>query len=197
MNTSDLVVGTWSLVSFVARRTDGGETREPWGQTPAGRLIYTADGHVAAVLAKPDRAPFVSEDPTGGTLDEINEAFEGLEAYAGRYEFDEVADSGRRGRVDPGLAQGRVAMPDCGQDQTSNPGQNLACNRSSISRRTWSSGTPAIWTATERAGLSGPATGPRNLRPTSDMCRPRSSLPGCASSGSLIRRGSRTANPSH
>jgi Lipocalin-like domain len=94
MNASDLV-GTWSLVSFVACRTDGGETREPWGQTPAGRLIYTADGHVAAVLTKPDRTRFVSEDPTGGTLDEIKEAFEGLEAYAGRYEFDETASAVR------------------------------------------------------------------------------------------------------
>lgn len=90
MTTSDLI-GTWSLVSFVARRADGGEVREPWGPKPTGRLIYTADGHVAAVLTKPDRTRFVSDDPTGGTLDEIKEAFEGLEAYAGRYEFDKAA----------------------------------------------------------------------------------------------------------
>ena len=43
------------------------------------------------MLTKPDRACFASADPTSGTLDEIKEAFEGLEAYAGRYEFDEAA----------------------------------------------------------------------------------------------------------
>ena len=89
MNARDLV-GTWYLVSFVARRADGSAAREPWGPAPAGRLIYTADGHVAAVLTKPDRVRFASADPTGGTVDEMKEAFEGLEAYAGRYEFDEA-----------------------------------------------------------------------------------------------------------
>lgn len=89
MNARDFV-GTWYLVSFVARRTDGFAAREPWGPAPTGRLIYTADGHVAMAMTKPDRPCFASADPTGGTADEIKEAFEGLEAYAGRYEFDEA-----------------------------------------------------------------------------------------------------------
>ena len=89
MNARDFV-GTWYLVSFVARRTDGSAAREPWGPAPTGRLIYTADGHVAVVVTKPDRVRFASADATGGTADEIKEAFEGLEAYAGRYEFDEA-----------------------------------------------------------------------------------------------------------
>ncbi|MDM0028893.1 lipocalin-like domain-containing protein [Variovorax saccharolyticus] len=94
MNAHDLV-GTWFLISFVVRRTDGSEIREPWGPTPTGRLIYTAEGHVAAVLTKPDRRRFVSADPTGGAPEEIKEAFEGLEAYAGRYEFDESTSTVR------------------------------------------------------------------------------------------------------
>lgn len=66
MNARDFV-GTWYLVSFVGHRTDGSAAREPWGPAPTGRLIYTADGHVAAVLTKPDRVCFASADPTGGT----------------------------------------------------------------------------------------------------------------------------------
>lgn len=42
-------VGTWSLVSVEARWPDGRVTA-PWGAHPPGRLIYSQDGHVTALL---------------------------------------------------------------------------------------------------------------------------------------------------
>ncbi|HEY2835386.1 MAG TPA: lipocalin-like domain-containing protein [Rhizomicrobium sp.] len=42
-------VGTWDLVSVEAQWPDGHVTA-PWGAHPPGRLIYTGDGHVSALL---------------------------------------------------------------------------------------------------------------------------------------------------
>lgn len=85
------LIGTWTLRSFVAIGSNG-ERREVWGEQPAGQLVYTSDGHMAVVMTRPDRARFVSADPFGGTLDEVKQAFEGMEAYAGTYHVD--GDSG-------------------------------------------------------------------------------------------------------
>jgi Lipocalin-like domain len=42
-------IGTWYLVSVEARWPDGHVTT-PWGAHPPGRLIYSKDGHMIALL---------------------------------------------------------------------------------------------------------------------------------------------------
>ena len=42
-------IGTWDLGAGEARWPDGHVTA-PWGAHPPGRLIYTADGHMSALL---------------------------------------------------------------------------------------------------------------------------------------------------
>jgi hypothetical protein len=42
-------IGTWNLVAVKARWPDGRVTA-PWGAHPPGRLIYTRDGHMSALL---------------------------------------------------------------------------------------------------------------------------------------------------
>ena len=81
------LVGTWSLVSFTAKSSAGDE-RHPHGTNPIGQLIYTADGHMSVVLSRSNRPRFAKADLMGGTPEEIRQAFEGLEAYAGTYEAD-------------------------------------------------------------------------------------------------------------
>ncbi|MHB1342927.1 MAG: lipocalin-like domain-containing protein [Thermoleophilia bacterium] len=81
------LVGTWSLVSFTALSSSG-EERHPHGRSPVGLLIYTSDGHMSAVISRSNRPKFASSDLVGGTPEEIKQAFEGLEAYAGTYEVD-------------------------------------------------------------------------------------------------------------
>jgi hypothetical protein len=89
MKSTDLV-GTWTLEAFSAKGSDGTEVF-PFGDAPKGLITYTAAGYMAAVLMKSGRTKFASGDALGGTSEEIKEAFEGFEAYAGRYEFDEGA----------------------------------------------------------------------------------------------------------
>jgi Lipocalin-like domain len=88
MQAGDLV-GTWQLVRFIAE-TPGGMRLAPWGPNPSGQLMYSAEGRMSLVMTDPDRAKFASTDAFGGTPEEIRHAFEGMEAYAGRYEVDSL-----------------------------------------------------------------------------------------------------------
>jgi lipocalin-like protein len=65
----DLVLGAWELVSFVARDETTGKDRQPLGTAPRGLILYTADGHMSAQLAKSDMS--------------------GYAAYGGRFSVDE------------------------------------------------------------------------------------------------------------
>jgi Lipocalin-like domain len=87
MRLEDLV-GTWSLESCIAKRPNGAEVF-PFGEAPRGLLTYTASGYMSAVLMSSGRQRFASSDHRGGTLEEVKQAFEGFDAYAGTYELDE------------------------------------------------------------------------------------------------------------
>jgi hypothetical protein len=65
----DAVLGAWELVSFTARDETTGEDRQPLGTAPRGLILYTADGHMSAQLAKSDMS--------------------GYAAYGGRFSVDE------------------------------------------------------------------------------------------------------------
>ena len=79
------IVGTWKLVS-VERGADDGTFSQPSDETPVGRLTYTNDGYMQAILMPGNRAAFDSCD-LYGTSEERQRGAEHLVAYAGRYEL--------------------------------------------------------------------------------------------------------------
>ena len=82
------VVGTWRLVSYVAADSTG-EYRPVWGDHPAGLIVYTADGHMAAQLYDPTRArlgPLSNASPLAAT----QPSFVGLYTYFGTFDLDTV-----------------------------------------------------------------------------------------------------------
>jgi hypothetical protein len=87
-STTHRFVGSWSLESWEAR-TPFGEVTYPFGEDPAGRIMYDATGNMSVQLMRQDRPRFNSDDPFGGTVDEIQSAFEGFFAYYGRYSVQE------------------------------------------------------------------------------------------------------------
>lgn len=87
MRLEDLL-GTWLVESCSAKGSNGVEVF-PFGESPRGFLLYTDSRHMATVLMSSGRPKFVSGDLRGGTAEEIRQAFEGFEAYAGTYELDE------------------------------------------------------------------------------------------------------------
>ena len=80
------LVGTWKLLSAIARNPNE-DTVYPFGEN--GRLMYDTNGNVSVFIMKTGRSKFASDDPMGGTTEEIKEAFEGSSAYCGTYEIDE------------------------------------------------------------------------------------------------------------
>jgi hypothetical protein len=86
-STRSQFLGTWKLVSSEEKLKDG--TVRPFkelGPHGVGYLMYAADGHMCAVLTNPDRPKW--DDPP--TAEQKIAAIEGLAAYCGRFEIDEV-----------------------------------------------------------------------------------------------------------
>jgi len=78
-------VGTWKLISAKAESVKG-DMIYPFGESPYGMLMYDTKGNMSVLIMQIDRSKFDSGDPFAGTPEEIKEAFEGFEAYCGRYE---------------------------------------------------------------------------------------------------------------
>ncbi|MDE3155039.1 MAG: lipocalin-like domain-containing protein [Acidobacteriota bacterium] len=80
-------VGAWRLISFESRDS-GGRVHHPLGEDVVGQLLYDASGNMSAILMRPDRPRFASEDLRRGTDAEVRAAFDGFVAYFGTYTVD-------------------------------------------------------------------------------------------------------------
>ncbi|MCH8206430.1 MAG: lipocalin-like domain-containing protein [Chloroflexi bacterium] len=88
--SKDDFVGTWKLVSFELRLSDG-ETTSPFGKDAGGVLIYDARGNFSVQVMRQERPSFASGDMQDGTDEELRSAMGGYVAYYGTYEIDEAA----------------------------------------------------------------------------------------------------------
>ncbi len=55
------LVGSWRLLSAVSTFVDTGETSEPWGPEPEGRMILEPGGRIAFVFTRKDCQPPVDD----------------------------------------------------------------------------------------------------------------------------------------
>jgi len=91
----DALVGTWRLVSF--EDVENGKTVHRYGERPLGLFIYTADGHVAIQIARPDQAACAIPAPRDATTlpactpEQARARLEGYVAYWGTYTVDASA----------------------------------------------------------------------------------------------------------
>ena len=87
MRGSDSLVGTWALVA--ARSTSDNSVDEaPFGESPRGVLVYTADSRVVALISYSGR-DHLSGDRISAPAHERAEAFASFFAYAGRYDVQD------------------------------------------------------------------------------------------------------------
>jgi hypothetical protein len=84
LSERESLVGEWRLLSMTAHNRRG-EVVYPYGEDPFGLLMYTRSGFMTVVLMRPDRSEFRSDDPLGGTTEEIESAYRGFDAYCGTY----------------------------------------------------------------------------------------------------------------
>jgi hypothetical protein len=83
-DTTERLLGTWSLVAMEGRRASG-VLFLPWGPSVRGRLTYDRSGHVALQLSRPERTRFASDDLEAGTPEEVQRAFDSYHAWFGRF----------------------------------------------------------------------------------------------------------------
>ena len=84
---SAALVGSWQLVSY-EDRDDSGRVVHPYGDAPAGRLMYDTAGRMAVQMMKQPPPDVAADDWDKFTAAEKVALFDGYVAYFGRYEFD-------------------------------------------------------------------------------------------------------------
>jgi hypothetical protein len=84
---SNPLLGTWRLISFHLKDSDGRLTY-PWGPNVTGFITYTDYGRMSVVFAKADRPRRPSEDWWGGSVEDKAVALDTFAAYAGTYDYD-------------------------------------------------------------------------------------------------------------
>jgi len=82
------LVGTWRLLSWEARASDG-TVSYPFGEQSVGYCVYTVDGHVFGQLMRPGRPSFEGGDILGGSAEENALALQGYIAYGSTYEIED------------------------------------------------------------------------------------------------------------
>lgn len=80
------LVGTWHLVRY-ARRDGEGNVVLPLGPSPVGRLTYSDDGYMHALMIPAGRARYASNDLFGGSEAERLGAAEHFVSYCGPFEI--------------------------------------------------------------------------------------------------------------
>ena len=80
------VTGTWSLVSYEARKADG-VVGYPLGRDAIGYIMYAADGHMSVAMMSADRTNYASSDLREGTVEEKLAAAETYVSYCGSFEL--------------------------------------------------------------------------------------------------------------
>jgi hypothetical protein len=79
------IVGTWKLVLEEHTLKDG-RRAQYYGPNGKGFLIYSADGHMCALMMDPDRPKW--KDAEKPTQEEKVSAFDGSYGYCGAYEIN-------------------------------------------------------------------------------------------------------------
>ena len=74
------IVGTWKLTSWLIK-FDGGDTVEPYGPNPKGRLVITSEEHWIIIITEANRGPAKNSDDKAALLDSML-------AYSGKYTID-------------------------------------------------------------------------------------------------------------
>ncbi len=85
------LAGAWRLESYVEIDLGTGAERYPFGPSPEGIILYTADGYMSAQMQSSGRRAFAAGDLYGGEPGEYAEAGRTYLGYAGRFSVDEQA----------------------------------------------------------------------------------------------------------
>jgi hypothetical protein len=80
-------LGSWDLVSY-EHALHSGEVWRPFGESPAGVILYQADGRMSVHVSTSRQARFASEDFLQARIEEAVEAWRTYFGYWGSFEVD-------------------------------------------------------------------------------------------------------------
>ena len=86
ISPSDLI-GTWRLQRWTAEAVDRGVS-EPFGSSPEGILVYTADGTMVTTMTRAGRPSLGGRGLLAGSPDELAAVARSFVAYSGRWRLD-------------------------------------------------------------------------------------------------------------
>jgi len=84
---NNLLVGAWKLLTYEKRYGDG-QLIYPFGPTPSGLLIYSAQGTVSAQFMTPERPLLTSPEISRASDVELAAVARNYFSYAGTYSID-------------------------------------------------------------------------------------------------------------
>ena len=79
------LTGAWQLVRWTIEYPPSGRVTQPFGADPEGLLVYTADGHMSAVMQRSNRPRLSRADPHAVTDVEKAAAFATYLHYSGAW----------------------------------------------------------------------------------------------------------------
>jgi hypothetical protein len=85
----DTLVGSWIFVSVIAEQPDGTRS-EPFGQSPRGIIIFTADGHFSLFQSRAEVPRIAAGDRARATAEEAQGIVSAAIAYFGTYTVNEA-----------------------------------------------------------------------------------------------------------
>ncbi|MEM6732031.1 MAG: lipocalin-like domain-containing protein [Myxococcota bacterium] len=89
----ETLIGSWELLSFEVESDAG--VAHPYGESGRGRIVYTASGHMSAVLSRSDRPALSAgslEAARGAEATDKARAFDDYLSYSGRWRLEERGD---------------------------------------------------------------------------------------------------------
>ena len=89
---SQKLVGTWTLVSWEQKKSDGTKVRR-FGENPVGIACFDAGGRYIITAMRSNRAKYASDAPWQGTAEENKATAEGTMTYFGTYSASEADSS--------------------------------------------------------------------------------------------------------
>src|SRR4051812_34853812 len=137
----DQIVGTWNFVVAEVTAPDGKKSF-PFGETPKGILIFTADGHFAQIHVAGDVPKIACHNGLTGTPEEYAEIMRRSLSVFGTYTVDEAGRTVTYNIVSgsfpnwAGEAQSR-AIDKLTADEFVNTNRNVALGRGSASNFYW------------------------------------------------------------
>lgn len=78
-------IGTWELLKWELKTSNGDHFSFPYGEDALGRIIYSPEGRMSATLMRSDRSNFERSNITKASESEIVQAFKGYVSYTGTF----------------------------------------------------------------------------------------------------------------